>query len=76
MDTLILLLAAGGLAALLGRRRVRPAQWWSEPLWGTGCGLVFAAISTWITAPLLMEQSVCMPDFSEYCQGILHSSFT
>ncbi|MDG1478159.1 MAG: hypothetical protein P8R54_01145 [Myxococcota bacterium] len=71
MDTLILLLAAGGLAALLGRRRVRPAQWWSEPLWATGCGLVFAAISTWITAPLLMEQSICMPDFSEYCQGIL-----
>ncbi len=71
MDTLILMLAAGALAALLGRRKERPVRWWSEPLWAAGCGLVFAAVSTWITAPLLMEKSVCMPDFPEYCQGIL-----
>jgi hypothetical protein len=71
MDTLTLLLAAGALAVLLGRRQQRADRWWSEPLWAAGCGLAFAAISTWITAPVLMEKSVCMPDFAEYCQGIL-----
>lgn len=71
MSTLLLLAAAGLLAAAMGRRQERPSRWWSEPLWATGCGLVFAGLSTWVTSPLLMEHEVCMPDFPEYCQGIL-----